>query len=145
MLIYYKRYHFRELIFMFIFRTRTRSTLIMKMLFVPFILAMFLAHFHSADGRISLGNRMFGGAKFGPAKKEQGKTFSGQHFSGICVQFQMLRYRYTKFCFCILKISFLQTRTQIIVSRTMDKDFFRIRIVLTVTTHQSKVVLMVTS
>ena len=57
----------------------------MKMMFVPFILAMFLAHFHSADGRISLGNRMFGGAKFGPAKKEQGKTFSGQHFSGICV------------------------------------------------------------
>ena len=99
--IYYKRYHFRELIFLFIFRTLTRSTLIMKMMFVPFILAMFLAHFHSADGRISLGNRMFGGAKFGPAKKEQGKSFSGQHFSGICV------YRYTKFCFCILKISFL--------------------------------------
>ena len=57
MFIYYKRSYFRDLIFLFIFRTLTRSTLIMKMMFVPFILAMFLAHFNSADGRIFPSNR----------------------------------------------------------------------------------------
>ena len=64
----------------------------MKMMFVPFILAMILAHFHSAEGgifpggKISPDNRMMGGAKFGSqSKKEQGISFSGQYFFGICV------------------------------------------------------------
>ena len=57
----------------------------MKMMFVPFILAMFLVHFHSADGRISPGNRMMGGWTGKTGNKEQGKPFSVQHFSLICV------------------------------------------------------------
>ena len=66
----------------------------MKMMFVPFILAMILAYFHSAEGgifpggKISPDNRMmaFNQMEFGSqSKKEQGKTFSGQYFFGIGV------------------------------------------------------------